>query len=156
VSCDPAQARQRTAQLCKQAEQGFDLRLGVRLAHPLMARIVPVRIASKVDQFDADRTRVEAEGMVRHAQLTDEARNAAVTINVIVPAVAGGGLRVLDAFPELSRHGHVGQLRAMDHDQVDAIRLAFCQSFDIRQGPVTDHQRIHAASVACVVDGVRC
>ena len=57
----------RACSVAQQRQQRFDLGLGVRLVHRLLARIQPVRVAAGVDQFDADAARVVATGVVGDA-----------------------------------------------------------------------------------------
>jgi hypothetical protein len=135
---DQAQVRQRGAQLRQQPEQRLDLRVRIGFAEILVAAVVPVWIAPAIDQFDADRARVVAEGVMGDALVADEAHDAAVAVDVIVAAVAGLRLRMADALAELARQGQVRQLRAMDHDEVDGGGVAPLEARHVAQRLVAD------------------
>ena len=119
VAGDPAQARVLVAQVLEQAEQRTDLRGGVGLGHGLVPRIIPVGIAPDVHQLDADRTRVEPEGVMGHAQIADETQGAAIAVDVIVAAVAGLAVRMANALAVFTCRRQIRQLVAMDDDEID-------------------------------------
>src|SRR5690606_19470742 len=91
VAGDPLQGGQVLLQLLQQGNQGVDLGGGVRLVHGLMGGGQPVGVAAAVDQFDADRARVVAAGVVGDALHARVLVHAAVAIDVEMAAVAGAG-----------------------------------------------------------------
>ncbi len=134
VAGDPVQVRMLGTQLAQQRAQRFDLFLRIRHRECLIAAVAPMRVAADVDQLDADRTRVVAEGVIGDARVGDEAENLAFQIDVVVPAVAGLRAGIVDALAKFARHRHVRQFRAVDHHEIDRRRRTRGKAFFVGAG----------------------
>ena len=89
VAGDVTNPRVIVAQFAQQREQRFDLRSAVRHSKRLMPTVAPIRITSNIRQLNADRSRVVTDRMICDARIGDVTINAAIDIDVIMPAVTG-------------------------------------------------------------------
>ncbi len=88
----------------------------------------PIRIAAAIDQLYSDTLLVETPDVVSDTVERNPLFNAAITINIKMPAIAGLGLRVVHFFAIIPCRSQVGQLRTMDYKQVDFISAAAIQA----------------------------
>src|SRR5690606_17173294 len=85
-----------------------------------------------------DRALVVAAHVVRHAVFAHPAFDAAVAVDVVVPAVAGARLRIQHPFAVLARGRQVRQFRAVDHHQFDPFQRPRLQRAGVGQGTFND------------------
>jgi len=116
------QARKLAGKPFQEIRETIDLLRRIGFRHLLAAGVVPVRVASPVDQFDADTPFVEVFYVVRDTLDRNPLFNGTISFYVEVTGVSGSAFGVVDTFSVFPRGCEIGKLRAVNHDQVDPVR----------------------------------